>query len=288
MLDGREFEFAAVPLPDGNALFTMLDISDSRKVEAALRDRNEALEEADRLKTAFVSNMSYELRTPLTSIAGFAEMMAAGYAGQLPGIATEYVAAILESVSRLGALIDNVLDLTQSDTGSLLLAEEEVGLADLCGELAESVRGLAERQGVELAVQVKPSVGIVTGDRRRLHQAVGNVLRNALLYTDAGGRVLLRAEGGRDAARIIVSDNGRGIAPADQARVFDRFQRTAEGRGEEQPAIGLGLPLARQFVEAHGGTVQLQSKEGEGTTVTIRLPRTAEQRADYTAARVAE
>jgi PAS domain S-box-containing protein len=288
MLDGREFEFAAVPLPDGNALFTMLDISDSRKVEAALRDRNEALEEADRLKTAFVSNMSYELRTPLTSIAGFAEMMAAGYAGQLPGIATEYVAAILESVSRLGALIDNVLDLTQSDTGSLLLAEEEVGLADLCGELAESVRGLAERQGVELAVQVKPSVGIVTGDRRRLHQAVGNVLRNALLYTDAGGRVLLRAEGGRDAARIIISDNGRGIAPADQARVFDRFQRTAEGRGEEQPAIGLGLPLARQFVEAHGGTVQLQSKEGEGTTVTIRLPRTAEQRADYAAARVAE
>ena len=190
--------------------------------------------------------------------------------------------------SRLGALIDNVLDLTQSDTGSLLLAEEEVGLADLCGELAEAVRGLAERQGVELAVQVKPSVGIVTGDRRRLNQAVGNVLRNALLYTEAGGRVLLRAEGGRDAARIIVSDNGRGIAPADQARVFDRFQRTAEGRGEEQAAIGLGLPLARQFVEAHGGTVQLQSREGEGTTVTIRLPRTAEQRADYAAARVAE
>jgi signal transduction histidine kinase len=289
MLDGREFEFAAVPLPDGNALFTMLDISDSRKVEAALRDRNEALEEADRLKTAFVSNMSYELRTPLTSIAGFAEMLAEGYAGALPPMASEYVAAILDSVARLGVLIDNVLDLTQSDTGSLLLAEEEVDLADLCGELAEAAKTLAERQGVELAVQVKPSVGVVTGDRRRLSQAVANVLRNALLYTDSGGRVLLRAEGGRDAARIIVSDNGRGIAGADQARVFDRFQRTAEGRGEEQAAIGLGLPLARQFVEAHGGTVQLQSKEGEGTTVTIRLPRTAEQRADYAAAaRVAE
>jgi signal transduction histidine kinase len=288
MLDGREFEFAAVPLPDGNALFTMLDISDSRKVEAALRDRNEALEEADRLKTAFVSNMSYELRTPLTSIAGFAEMMAAGYAGELPPTAGDYVAAILESVARLSALIDNVLDLTQSDTGGLLLAEEEVDLADLCGELAEQVKGLAERQGVELAVQVKPAVGIVTGDRRRLSQAIANVLRNALVYTDKGGRVLLRAEGGRDAARIIVSDNGRGIAPADQDRVFDRFQRTAEGRGEEQAAIGLGLPLARQFVEAHGGTIQLQSQEGEGTTVTIRLPRTAGQRADYAAARVAE
>ncbi|MEA3044324.1 MAG: hypothetical protein QOH47_2162 [Sphingomonadales bacterium] len=288
MLDGREFEFAAVPLPDGNALFTMLDISDSRKVEAALRDRNEALEEADRLKTAFVSNMSYELRTPLTSIAGFAEMMSSGYAGELSPVAGDYVAAILDSVARLGVLIDNVLDLTQSDTGGLLLAEEEVELADLCGELAEEVRGLAERQGVELVVQVKPSIGIVTGDRRRLRQAVGNVLRNALVYTDPGGRVLLRAEGGRDAARIIVSDNGRGIAAADQDRVFDRFQRTAEGRGEEQAAVGLGLPLARQFVEAHGGTIQLQSRPGEGTTVTIRLPRTAGQRADYAAARVAE
>src|SRR5436189_119810 len=117
MLDGREFEFAAVPLPDGNALFTMLDISDSRKVESALRDRNEALEEADRLKTAFVSNMSYELRTPLTSIAGFAEMLSAGYAGDLPSVASEYVTAIMDSVVRLGALIDNVLDLTQSETG---------------------------------------------------------------------------------------------------------------------------------------------------------------------------
>ncbi|HST35415.1 MAG TPA: ATP-binding protein, partial [Allosphingosinicella sp.] len=287
MQDGREFEFAAVPLPDGNALFTMLDISDSRKVEAALRDRNEALEEADRLKTAFVSNMSYELRTPLTSIAGFAEMMAGGYAGELPGTASDYVAAILESVGRLGALIDNVLDLTQSDTGSLLLAEEEVDLARLCAEVAEDAQTLAGRQTIELALEVKKSVGVVTGDSRRLHQAVANLVRNALLYTDEGGRVLLRAEGGRDAARIIVSDNGRGIDPADQNRVFDRFQRTAEGSSGEEAAIGLGLPLAKQFVEAHGGTIQLQSRPGEGTTVTIRLPRTAEQRAGYAAAEAA-
>jgi len=287
MLDGREFEFAAVPLPDGNALFTMLDISDSRKVESALRDRNEALEEADRLKTAFVSNMSYELRTPLTSIAGFAEMLSAGYAGDLPSVASEYVTAILDSVVRLGALIDNVLDLTQSETGGLLLAEEEVDLGDLCNEIAEDTRRLADRQGIELAVQSKGSAGVITGDRRRLAQAVGNVVRNAIAYTDKGGRVLLRVEGGRDAAKIIISDNGRGIAPADQARVFDRFQRTVEGRGDEQASLGLGLPLARQFVEAHGGVLQLQSKPGEGTTVTIRLPRTADQRAGYAAARAA-
>jgi signal transduction histidine kinase len=288
LVDGREFEFAAVPLPDGNALFTMLDISDSRKVEAALRDRNEALEEADRLKTAFVSNMSYELRTPLTSIAGFAEMLAEGYGGELPATAVDYVNAVLESVARLGALIDNVLDLTQSDTGSLLLAEEEVDLATLSSEAVAAVNDQAARAGIELVAQIEASVGIITGDSRRLGQAIGNVLKNAVTYTQAGGRVLLRAEGDRDEARIIVSDNGRGIDNVDQARAFDRFSRAIEGRTGDEAAVGLGLPLAKQFVEAHGGSIALQSAPGQGTTVTIGLPRTAEQRSDYPLSEVAE
>jgi signal transduction histidine kinase len=288
LIDGREFEFAAVPLPDGNALFTMLDITDSRKVEAALRERTEALEEADRLKTAFVSNMSYELRTPLTSIGGFAEMLAEGYGGKLPPVAVDYVTAILDSVGRLGALIDNVLDLTQSETGSLLLAEDEVDLALLCAETAATIEDAVARGGLSFVAEIEPEVGIVTGDPRRLGQALGNILKNAVSYTPEGGRILLRAEGDRDEARIIVSDNGAGIAPADQARVFDRFSRTVEARTGEEAAVGLGLPLARQFVEAHGGAIELQSAVGEGTTVTIRLPRTAEQRADWPVAQVAE
>ncbi|MEA3015844.1 MAG: hypothetical protein QOI38_566 [Sphingomonadales bacterium] len=275
LTDGREFEFAAVPLPDGNALFTMLDVTDSRRVEAALRDRNDALEQADRVKTAFVSNMSYELRTPLTSIGGFAEMLAGGYAGDLPPAAGDYVGAILESVARLGALIDNVLDLTQSDSGSLLLAEEEVDLAGLCREAADDVRPRAQRKAIDFAVEVDGSVGAVTGDRKRLAQALGNVLSNALLYTDEGGRVLLHADGEDDEARIVVSDNGRGIPPADQARVFDRFNRSAEEGTGGEPAVGLGLPLARQFVEAHGGSIELHSELGQGTAVIIRLPRGA-------------
>ena len=288
MVDGREFEFAAVPLPDGNALFTMLDITDSRKVEAALRDRNEALEEADRIKTAFVSNMSYELRTPLTSIGGFAEMLAGGYAGDLPPTAGEYVTAIMDSVGRLGALIDNVLDLTQSDMGSLLLAEDEVDLAVLCSGAAAAAGDLARKKEVELEVDINPSVGVVLGDTRRLGQALGNVLTNALLYTDPGGQVVLHAEGDRREARITVSDNGRGIAPADQAKVFDRFHRTVDGRAEDAAAIGLGLPLARQFVEAHGGSIALESTPGEGTIVSITLPRTIGQQAAYPEQRVAE
>ena len=288
MADGREFEFAAVPLPDGNALFTMLDITDSRKVEAALRDRNEALEEADRLKTAFVSNMSYELRTPLTSIGGFAEMLAGGYAGTLPPAAAEYVSAILDSVVRLGVLIDNVLDLTQSDMGSLLLAENEVDLATLSRQAVVAAGDAAARKGIEIVAEIDESVGIVTGDPRRLSQAIANVLGNSLLYTETGGRVLLRAEGDKDEARIVISDNGPGIAPADQPKVFDRFHRTVDGRATDAAAIGLGLPLAKQFVEAHGGSIGLQSRLGEGTSVTISLPRTIEQQAAFPQRRVAE
>lgn len=273
MTDGRDFEFAAVPLPDGNALFTMLDITDSRIIEAALRDRNDALEDADRLKTAFVSNMSYELRTPLTSIGGFAEMLAGGYAGELPPTAVEYVAAITDSVVRLSRLIDNVLDLTQSDTGGLLLAEDQVDVRFLCQDAADALSAAAATKGIELAVEVDAKVGEMTGDQRRLSQALGNILRNALAYTDAGGRVLLHAAGDDENVEITVSDNGRGIAPSDRTRVFDRFHRTvARGSGEDA-ALGIGLPLARQYVEAHGGTIELESELGTGTTVTLRLPR---------------
>ena len=270
--DGREFEFAAVPLPDGNALFTMLDVTASRTVEAALRERTQALEQADRLKTAFVSNMSYELRTPLTSIGGFAEMLAGGYAGELQPTASEYVTAILDSVARLGALIDDVLDLTQSDSGSLLLAEDKVDLARLCAEAAGNFRDQAARKNIEFAVEIEAGAGSVAGDRARLRQSLDNVLKNAFAYTGDGGRVLLHAAGNRKAAAITVSDNGRGIAPADQAGVFDRFSRTAEPRSDGA-ALGLGLPLAKQFVEAHGGSIELVSEPGEGTTVTLRLPR---------------
>jgi signal transduction histidine kinase len=272
-VDGREFEFAAVPLPDGNALFTMLDVTASRTVEAALRERTAALEEADRLKTAFVSNMSYELRTPLTSIGGFAEMLAGGYGGTLPPTAAEYVAAILESVARLGALIDNVLDLTQSDSGSLFLAEEEVDVGQICTEAAEAFRDTVERKKIDFAVRIDRNAGKVTGDRRRLRQALDNILKNAFAYTDEGKRVLLHAGGTRKEAEVTVSDSGRGIAPADQARVFDRFNRSAAPAGSGDAALGLGLPLARQFVEAHGGRIELVSELGEGTTVTFRLPR---------------
>lgn len=269
---GQHFEFAAVPLPDGNALFTMLDISDSRRIEAALRERNEALEAADRVKTAFVANMSYELRTPLTSIGGFAEMLAGGYAGDLSGTASDYVTAILESVARLGTLIDEVLDLTQSEAGALPLERRAVDLRKLARESAAACKTAAAEKGIDFEINLDKSLGSVSGDARRLRQALDHLLRNALRYTPEGGRVLLHGDGDSDNARLVVSDNGPGMDAKTQARAFDRFSRTSEAR-ERGASLGLGLPLARQFVEAHGGTLNLLSEAGQGTAVTIELPR---------------
>ena len=271
LTDGRHFEFAAVPLPDGNALFTMVDVTDSSRIEAALRERATALEEADRVKTDFVANMSYELRTPLTSIGGFAEMLQAGYAGDLPDAAKDYVNAILESVDRLSKLINDVLDLTQGDTKGVVLDRERVDIAGMCRTATEALRARIDDKQQKLELALEPSAGSVIGDARRLRESVEHILRNAVAYTEEGGHIWLQASGDDDNATIIIVDDGPGIPPEQQDQVFARFHRTAPVRGEA--ALGLGLPLTRQFVEAHGGTVHMESALGKGTSITMTIPR---------------
>ncbi|MET4897589.1 PAS-domain containing protein [Sphingomonadaceae bacterium jetA1] len=271
LADGRHFEFAGVPLPDGNALFTLLDITDSRRAEQALRDRANALETADRVKTAFVANMSYELRTPLTSISGFAEMLHGGFAGALPDTARSYVEAILESTERLGLLVDDVLDLTRGGEGAEI-AREDVDVAGVVRMAADTIRAVVRRRRLDFAVEIQRSVGRVTGDRRRLQEVIEHLLRHAVEQTPEGGRILLHADGDAGRARIIVSDDGQGMDADSVARAFDRFAEP-EIKATGERALGLGLPLARQFVEAHGGIVTLVSEPGEGTLVTVELPR---------------
>ncbi len=270
--DGRHFEFAAVPLPDGNALFTMLDITDSRKVERVLRDRAAALEEADKVKTAFVANMSYELRTPLTSITGFAEMLANGLAGPLDPTAQDYANAILSSAERLSTLVDNVLDLTQNEAGGLPMEYKKIDLAELVRRAGGACAGLVAAKKIEFVTDIDPTVGTISGDAKRLRQALDHLLRNALAYTPDRGRVLLHATGDADHAVIVVSDNGPGMDETQQAQALDRFSRAGLAR-DGTAGAGLGLPLARQFVEAHGGTLVLMSEVGTGTAIKIELPR---------------
>lgn len=273
MTDGRYFQVGAVPLPDGNALFTMVDVTDSTRIEAALRERATALEEADRVKTDFVANMSYELRTPLTSIGGFAEMLAAGFGGKLTPKASDYVDAILESASRLSKLIDDVLDLTTSDTRGVVLERERVDVAGLCRAAVESAKGRAAEKAQKLDIEIAPEAGFVFGDARRLRDSIEHVLDNAIAYTDRKGKIALLAGGDEQNAIVRIRDNGSGIAAEDLPRVFDRFHHVNEPGIRGEAALGLGLPLTRQFVEAHGGTVEIESEKDKGTTVTLTIPR---------------
>ena len=273
MTDGRHFQFAAVPLPDGNALFTMVDVTDSSRIEAALRERAAALEEADRVKTDFVANMSYELRTPLTSIGGFAELLGGGYAGELSAKAKDYVGAIVESVERLSKLINDVLDLTTGDARGVALERERVDIAGLCRAAVDKAKQRAAEKAQKLELEISPSAGHVFGDARRLREAVEHVIQNAIAYSDRKGRIEVAAEGDPKQAVIRISDNGPGIPREDLPKVFERFHRVADSDFRGEAALGLGLPLTRQFIEAHGGTVELDSRKGKGTTVTLAIPR---------------
>src|SRR5438270_9616589 len=176
----------------------MVDVTDSSRIEAALRERAKALEEADRVKTDFVANLSYELRTPLTSIGGFAELLGGGYAGGLSVKGKDYVGAILESVERLSKLINHVLDLTTGDTRGVTLEIERVDIAGLCRTAADTARARATEKAQTLDTGILPAAGFVFGDARRLRESVEHVLHNASAYTDRTGRILLMPRGGAE------------------------------------------------------------------------------------------
>ena len=271
LADGRTLEFAGVPLPDGNGLLTVLDVTDSKKAEDALRERASALEEADAVKTRFLANMSYEFRTPLTSIGGFAELLQNGVAGELSEQAHDYVASILAAVERLRVQIEAVLDLTQSEAGLLPIATEEVELMPFVTQVVRERAEALEAGGLTLDLRGDRSAGRVMADPRQLGRAVGNLLDNAIAATPAGGRVLVALTRRKQGARIVISDNGEGMKPSELARALDGY-RLGPGDKSDGQRRGLGLPLARQLIEGHGGRLDMQSEKGVGTTATISLP----------------
>jgi signal transduction histidine kinase len=268
--DGRTLEFAGVPLPDGNGLLTVMDVTDSTKAEEALRERASALEEADAMKTRFLANMSYEFRTPLTSIGGFAELLQSGVAGDLSDQAKDYVAAILSSVERLSAQIESVLDLTQSEAGLLPIATEEIDLLAFTTRIVRSREEAIEAKHLSLDLRGDKSAGSINADQRQLGRAVGNLLDNAIAATPEGGRILVALNRRKSGVRIVVSDNGEGMRPSELARALDGYR--LEGSNGKDGKRGLGLPLARQLIEAHGGRLEIQSEKGAGTTATVTLP----------------
>lgn len=269
--DGRTLRFAGVPLPDGNGLLTVLDITDSQKAEKALRERAVALEEADAVKARFLANMSYEFRTPLTTIGGFAELLNSGAAGEMNDQAGEYVDAILTSVARLTEQVENVLDLSQSEAGLLPMEKEEIDLLPFLTTLVRDREDAIVQAG--LGLDLKGRRGrIVEADARQLGRALGNLLDNAIENTPEDGKIVIEiarpGEGDEWRAMIVISDNGNGMTADELARAEGAL-RSGEGPAE---GSGLGIRLARELVEAHGGSLEIASEKGVGTVAAIMLP----------------
>ena len=268
--DGVMVDMTTMPLPDGATLVTFQDVTDSVNVERALRERNEALETADSIKIDFVHHVSYELRSPLTNIIGFANLLGDPTFGPLTGKQREYLGYITTSTNALLALINNILDLATIDAGAMTLTLSEVDIRTSMESAAEGVQDRLAKDSISLEIKASPGIGSFSADERRLRQILFNLLSNAVGFSPPGATVTLAAERRPDAVIFTVTDHGPGIPPEARDHVFDWFE--TDSMGSHHRGTGLGLSLVRSFVELHGGTVTIDSTLGRGTTVTCTFP----------------
>ncbi|MBS0362963.1 MAG: PAS-domain containing protein [Proteobacteria bacterium] len=267
--DSRVVLYQSRPLPDGATLIAFTDVTDARKVEQALEAKEQALADAERLKRDFVGNVSYELRTPLTTIIGYSELLErSGEALSERGRA--HAAAVKSAATQLARSIDDVLDMAQIDADEMALDMEDVRVSELLAAQAERWADEAAAAKVTLVVQAPQDMGLIRGDTRRLSQILSHLVENALGQTPAGGTVTLAARKGLGEVQLSVSDTGRGIPFHVQAHIFDRFV------GRERGGPGLGLALVKALTELHGGWVALESEPGAGATFTCHLPEEAQ------------
>ena len=268
--DGLTLDCAALPLPDGATLLTSLDVTASANVERALTERNQALVEAEKLRNDFVNHVSYELRTPLTNIIGFTQLLAAGGVGPLNAKQLEYAGFITNSSHALLAIIDDILDLASIDAGALELRLETVDVAEAMKAAAAGVQDRLDDAEIEMRIVLTDGVGSLVADGRRVRQVLFNLLSNAINYSEAGQTVTLAAM--RRGSEIVfkVSDRGRGIPPEMIDRVFERFETFPNGSRHRGP--GLGLSIVKALVRLHKGRVLIDTAPGEGTTVTCIFP----------------
>ncbi len=230
------------------------------------------LETASRHKSEFLANMSHELRTPLNAVIGFSEVLQDRLFGDLNDKQAEYVADIHASGRHLLALINDILDLSKIEAGRMDLQITPFALSDVVENSVALSRERATREGVALGLEVDPGIGVIEADERMLKQVLFNLLSNALKFTARGGHVGVSAHAVGDDVVVSVRDDGVGIAPADQARIFEEFQQV--GTSHLQEGTGLGLAISRRFVELHGGSLRVESEPSHGSTFTFTIPRT--------------
>lgn len=277
--DGKVIQYSAAPLPDGATLLTYKDVTAHRHMERVLMERNEALMAADKLKNTFISHVSYELRSPLTNIIGFSDLLSNQSIGELNDKQAEYLQDIQNSSDNLLAIVDDILDLASIDAGGLDLNMEVLSLSDVVDIAAKKLNNRFETSEIELTLNIPKNLPSFEADKKRISQVLYNLMSNAVGFSDTGAAVTLNAMKVSDGIEISISDQGCGIPDHEQETVFDRFE--SQPRGSSHRGAGLGLSIVKSLVELHHGSVKLSSKEGKGTKVMVRLPTKQPQNTDH-------
>jgi len=277
--NGQVIDCAIVPLPDGGVMLTQSDITDTFKVEQALRERSNALEAADRLKSDFITNMSYELRTPLNSIIGFSELLGQGIVGDLNEKQASYLGDILTASNKLKVLISDVLDLAVLEAGEIDLKLSDSYVTDILKEAASLAQELAHKADISLALGTVPDVGAIEADESRLKQAFYNMVSSMLSFARSGGELVVELAGDDQQVRIAITNKDAGLAPRERDRLIAAVAMGASPGGRR--ATGIDLSLARTIVGMHGGRIALEPFAEEGLTLSCsllrKLPETIEQ-----------
>ncbi len=240
-----------------------------------LRDAEEQRARLDRERRELTAAISHDLRTPLASVRAMAEALADGVVDD-PAEEQRYYATMNREIERLTRMIDDLFELARIDADALVLQRQSLALQDVAAEVVDAMQASASRRGIELTAQLDPAAPPLSLDGARIERAVGNLVRNALEHTPAGGHVRVRVHSVGSAVALEVEDDGEGIEPAHLARVWERFYRSDASRqraaGAENDGAGLGLAIVRGIVEVHGGDVDVTSAPGAGATFTLRLP----------------
>jgi signal transduction histidine kinase len=263
----------------GLAVVLTMAMRRSLRQRRALAATNESLERAtrelataSRHKSEFLANMSHELRTPLNAIIGFSDVLEQRMAGELNAKQSEYARDISTSGRHLLDLVNEILDLSKVEAGRMELERGELALAETIREALAFVRERAARHGIELAAEIPSDLGTLVADQRKVRQIVLNLLSNAVKFTPDGGRIGVTARRQDGEVQVSVRDTGIGIAPEDHAKVFEEFQQVGRPSERSREGTGLGLTLAKRFVELHGGRIWFESEPGKCTTFTFALP----------------
>lgn len=244
------------------------------RLNALAQGLRQAAEDARTAKEEFVANVSHELRTPLNMITGFCEMILQvpeAYGSHIPSALLADLAIIHRNAEHLSALIDDVLDLSQIDAEQMALTKEQVGIHEILDAAAIAVRPLFDSKGLYLKTDVPEDLPPVFGDRTRIREVLLNLLSNAGRFTERGGVQVRAWQEGND-LWVAVADTGPGIAVEDVGRLFQPFQQADSSIRRRYGGTGLGLSISKRFIELHGGKIWAESREGQGTTFSFRLP----------------